>query len=182
MFKEKSKTISKRITATIFITLFCVLPGCVAPEAVKMELATIKDNFSQLKRLIENKADTKIITDVIDNFKQEINQNLFNMNKTLNNSGSIVYGGGGWIVVGTGIIVLIFVGAGLLLIRAFMKRGNMLSMLTRAVKTAGEESPETVRYIKQHLKKCVDEGYYFEQDKCNLGKFAKKVGNFTEQK
>lgn len=162
--------------------LFSVMLNCVAPNAVKLELATVKDNFNQLRQLVDQKVDTKIVTDTIDNFKQEINQNLFDMNKTINNSGSIVYGGGGWIVAGTGVISLIFVGAGLLLVRAFIKRGNMLSLITRAVKVSGQESPETVICIKKHIKVFVSAGYYSDRDRQNLGSFAKKLGHFAEQK
>jgi len=74
---------------------------------------------------------------------------------------------------------LIFVGAGLLLIRAFMKRGNMLTMLTRAVKNSGKDAVVTV---KGNLKKDVHEGHCCEQDRKNLGNFAKKNGTFAEQK
>lgn len=158
------------------LIFFC---GCVSPNAVKMELATVKDNLNKLEQIMDSKADTTVVAKTIESFKQEINQNLLNISKTMNNSGSIKYGGGGWIVAGTGLMALIFLGSGLLLIRAFMKRGNMLSLLTRAVKNSGKD---TVIAVKQNLKRCVYEGYHCDQDRKNLGDFAKKKRTFVEQK
>ena len=171
--------VKKILNMKCLIFTLILFSGCVSPNAVKVELATVRDNLNKLESLVDNKADTKIVVETIDDFRQESNQNLLNINKTINNSGSIKYGGGGWIVVGTSVMALIFVGSGLLLIRAFMKRGNMLSLLTRAVKTSGKD---TVITVKENLKKCIHEGSHCDQDRKNLGDFAKKIGTFAEHK
>jgi len=79
-------------------------------------------------------------------------------------------------------MALIFVGAGLLLVRAFMRRGNLLTLLTCAVQKVGKSSPEAVRTVKDQLKREVADGRFAEQDRKNLGNFAKKKGTFAEQK
>lgn len=179
---------NKMLNMKCLFFLLILFSGCVSPNAVKLELATVRDNLNKLESLIDNKANTKIVAGIIDDFRQEINQNLLSINKTMNNSGSIQYGGGGWIVVGTGVIAVIFVGAGLLLVRAFLKRSSMLTLLTRAIRNAGENDPDLVRVVKRHLKKCVidsdsiEETDRLEQDRKNLGDFTKKMGTFAEQK
>ncbi len=185
MFKTTKKRTSKDIAkATVLVLLFCVLPGCVSPEAVKMEIQGIRNNMGQLKKVVEQKADNTVVADHVDQINNKIEQTTqlaeeLSLWKKSVQAETINYGGAGWVVVGTGIISLIFVGAGLLLIRAFMKRGNMLSMLTRAVKKSGGD---TVVKIKRNLKKCVHDGYHSHSDIKSLGDFAKKAGTFVEHK
>lgn len=155
MFKEKTK-VALKIIATAILALFCVLPGCVSPNAVKMEVQGIRNDMNKLEKVAEE----------LSVWKKSVQAEVIN------------YNGAGWVVVGTGIMALIFMGSGLLLVRAFMKRGNMLTMLTRAVKKSGTD---TSNNIKHHLKKCVQEGYHCDKDRRNLGDFAKKVGTFVEQ-
>lgn len=173
--------------------LFCVLPGCVAPEAIKTDIQGIRNNMSALQHVVDQKADNTVVTEHVDRIDNQIEQTtqiaeeLSLWRKSIQ-AETINYSGAGWVVVGTGVMALIFVGSGLLLIRAFMKRGNMLTLLTGAVKNAGETSPEVVSQIKSHLKKCVDDTdsieaeERLEQDRKNLGNFARKRGTFAEQK
>ena len=167
MFQAKTKK-------AILILLFCVLPGCVSPEAVKTDIQGIRNDMGQLEKVVDQNADK------IENNTQ-IAEDLSVWRKDIQ-AETINYSGAGWVVVGTGVMALIFVGAGLLLIRAFMRRGNLLTMLTRAVKKVGKDSPHTVKNIKYQLKQCVHDGHFSEQDRLNLGNFAKKVGTFAEQK
>lgn len=184
MSKTTKKGIPKTIATTILILLFCVLPGCVSPNAVKTDIQGIRNDMGQLEKIIEQKADNTVVAEYVDQINNKIEQTAqlaeeLSVWKKSVQAETINYGGAGWVVVGTGVMALIFVGAGLLLVRAFMKRGNMLSMLTRAVKKSGNG---TVVAIKQNLEKCVYEGHYSHRDRKNLGDFAKKVGNFAEHK
>lgn len=159
----------------------------MSPGAIKTEIQGIRNDMGKLEKIVDQKADNIVVAKQVDQINNKIEQTTqiaeeLSLWKKSVQAETINYGGAGWVVVGTGVIVFIFVGAGLLLIRAFMKRGTMLSMLTRAIKNAGKESPETVVYIKKHLKKSVHDGYHCEQDRFDLGNFAKKVGHFTEQK
>ncbi len=167
MYQTKTK-------AAILALLFCVLPSCIAPDAVKTDIQGIRNDMGQLEKVVEQNADK------IENNTQ-VAEDLSVWKKNVQ-AETINYGGAGWVVIGTGVVVLIFVGAGLLLIRAFMRRGNLLTMLTHAVKEAGKDSPDTVKNIKYQLKQCIHDGHFSEQDRLNLGNFAKKVGTFTKQK
>lgn len=144
----------------VIAMLFCVLPVCVSPEAVKTDIQGIRNDMGQLENVAEE----------------------FSVWKKSVQAETINYGGAGWVVIGTGVIALIFVGAGLLLVRAFVRRGNMLTMLTRAVKNASEDSPDFMHVIKSQLERCVREGHFCEADRKNLGHFAKKKGTFVGQK
>lgn len=165
---------------------FGVLLGCMAPEAIKTDIQGIRNDMGALERVVDQKADNTVVAKRIDQVNNRIEQTaqiaeeLSVWRKSVQ-AETINYSGAGWVVVGTGVMALIFVGAGLLLIRAFMKRGNMLTLLTSAIKKSGDESPRIVSTIKYHLKKCVHEGSSKEQDRQNLGKFTKKVGTFAEQ-
>lgn len=86
---------------------------------------------------------------------------------------TINYDGAGWVVIGTSVISLIFVGAGLLLVRAFTKRGRSLTMLTGAIQ---EASPETIADIKRQLRSSK------QQDREDLRLFCEKVGTFVKRK
>lgn len=177
MYQTKTK-------AAILALLFCVVPSCVSPEAVKTDIQGIRNDMGQLEKIVDQKADNTVVAEHINQINNKIEQTAqiaeeLSMWRKNVQAETINYGGAGWVVVGTGVIAFIFVGAGLLLVRAFMKRGNMLSMLTRAVQKSGKN---TVITIKQNLKKCVSEGYHCDQDIRNLGDFAKKAGTFAEHK
>ncbi len=177
----------KTIQASILALFFCVLPGCMAPEAIKTDIQGIRNKMGALEKVVDQKADNTVVAERIDQVNNKIEQTaqiaeeLSVWRKSVQ-AETINYGGAGWVVVGVGIVVLIFVGAGLLLIRAFMKRGNMLTLLTGAVKKTGEASPQFMKAVKYNLKRCVHEGGCTEHDRQNIGKFAKKVGTFAEQK
>lgn len=184
MLKTATQTISKKFATAILALLFCVVPSCMAPEAIKTEIQGIRNDMGQLEKMVEQKADNTIVAEQVDQINNKIEQTTqlaeeLSVWKKSVQAETINYGGAGWVVVGTGIIALIFVGAGLLLVRAFMKRGNMLSMLTMAIKNSEQN---TIVAVKQNLKRCVYEGYYCDQDIKNLGDFAKKRGTFAKQK
>ncbi len=165
--------------------LFCVVPGCISPEAIKTDIQGIRNDMGMLKKLVDQKADNNVVAEYVGEINNKIEQTTqlaeeLSIWKKNIQAETINYGGGGWIVTGTSIIVLIFVGAGLLLIKAFMRRGNLLTMLTSAVKKAGKDSPHITMSIKKQLKCSVKDGHFCEQDRKNLGNFAKKKGTFVE--
>ncbi len=132
MFKTTIKT-------TILTLLFCVvLQGCVSPGALKADIQGIRADMNSLEK----------VADELSLWKSNVEAETIN------------YSGAGWVVVGTGVIAFIFVGAGFLLIRAFIKRGSLLTLLTCAVQKVGKRSPETVQVIKDQLKQEVVEGRF----------------------
>lgn len=176
-------------TRKLLALLFCVVPGCIAKDAVRTEIQGIRNDMGQLERVVDQKADNTVVAEQVDEINNKIEQTAqiaedLSLWKKSVQAETINYGGAGWVVVGTGVMALIFVGAGFLLIRAFMKRGSMLSLLTCAIHKVGKYSPETVHAIKKQLK---DETSYYlssftEKDRQNIGRFAKKNGTFAEQK
>ncbi|KKN98969.1 hypothetical protein LCGC14_0142140 [marine sediment metagenome] len=184
MSKETKKV---SVGAVVFTILFCVLLSCVSPEAVKTDIQGIRNDMGVLEKIVDQKADNTVVADQIGEVNNRIEQTtqiaeeLSVWRKSIQ-AETINYSGAGAVVIGTSIMAVIFLGAGLLLVRAFMKRGNMLSMLTGAIKDVGKDSPDTVSKIKGELKKCVALGDYCEKDRKNLGHFARKRGTFVGQK
>lgn len=193
---------TKKVAVMILAILFCVVPSCIEPEAIKTDIYGIRNDLGHLEKIIEQKADSTIVAEHVERIDNRIEQttqvaeelSLWRKNVEAD---TINYGGAGWVVAGTGIMALIFVGAGLLLIRAFMRRGNLLTLLTGAIQSVGKRSPKVVQAIKEQLKTETSNGYsctsgtfkryycigpFTEQDRKNLGHFAKKRGTFAEQK
>jgi hypothetical protein len=180
MFKTKTK-------AMILTLFFCVVLSCIAPDAVKTDIQGIRSDMGQLEKLVEQKADNTVVAEQVGAINNRIEQtaqiaeDLSVWRKNIE-AETINYGGAGWVVMGTGIMALIFVGAGLLLVRAFMRRGSLLTLLTCAVQKVGKRSPEAVRAIKKQLKiETSNGGPFTEQDRKNLGHFANKKGTFAKQ-
>jgi len=177
--KNTKATKQRHAKATILALLFCVLPGCVAPEAIKTDIQGIRNDMGQMEKLIEQKANNSVVAEKIDQVNNRIEQTnqvaeeLSLWRKSVQ-AETINYGGAGWVVVGTGVIVFIFVGAGLLLVRAFMRRGSMLSLITAAVQRVGKRSPETMHAIKEQIHEEVKEGRCTHEHRKCLGHFAKK--------
>ena len=171
------------------VTIFFLLvfsSGCVSPDAVKTEIQGIKNDFGRLEKIVEQKADNNVVAEQIEEINNCIEQttqvaeDLSIWRKDVE-AGVINYGGAGWVVVGTGVMAIIFVGAGLLLIRAFMRRGTLLTLVTCAIQKIGKSSPETAKALKKQLKKEVAGGKFREEDRQKLGSFARKMGTFLEQ-
>jgi hypothetical protein len=185
MFQTKNKEASKRLAALILALLFCVVPGCVSPEAIKTDIHGIRNDMGRLEKLVDQKADNTVIAEQVDEINNKIEQTtqlaekLSVWRKNIQ-AETINYSGAGWVMASVSIVVLIFVGAGLLFIKAFMGRGNLLTMLTGAIKKVGKDSPHIVMSIKKQLKCSVKDGHFYEQDRKNLGNFARKKGTFVE--
>ena len=196
MFKAKTKKTLREFTPVVLITIIltiialflCVGPGCVSPDAVKTDIQGIRNDIGNLEKLVDQKADNKVVAEQVDEINNKIEQTTqiaeeLSLWKKSVQADTINYGGAGWVVVGTGVMAMIFIGAGLLLVRAFIKRGSLLTLLTCAVQKVGKHSPEIVQEIKKQLKvETSNGGPFTEQDRKNLGTFARKKGTFVEQK
>lgn len=157
-----------------------LLTSCVSPGAFKADVATVRDNLNKLEKLVDNKADTSIMTEKIDSFRQEINQSLLHMNKTINNSGTI-HGGAGWVVLGLILMTVVFLSAiGIFIKWLFTKMCKYKGML-RLVTTAVHKSPPDVkRAIKQQVRKQASNGNKeFAIHKHNLSQECRKDGVFA---
>ena len=157
-----------------------LLTSCVSPGAFKADVATVRDNLNKLEKLVDNKADTDIITEKIDSFRQEINQNLLSMTKTINNSGTI-HGGGGWIVLGLILMTIVFLTAIVLCIKWLFTKMTKYKGMLQLVTTAVHKSPPDVkRAIKQQVRKQASNGNKeFAIHKHNLSKECRKDGVFA---
>lgn len=185
MFKAAKKRIQKTTaTATIIAILFFVVLGCVAPETVNMDIQDIRSDMGQLQKMVEQKANNTVVVKYVDQINSKTKQTTqfveeLSILKKNGQIETIGYSEARWIIVGISLIAIIFVIMGLLLVRTVIERGNMLSILTRAVQKSGKD---TVVKIKQNLKKCVHEGYHYNRDIENLAYFTRKAGTFAEQK
>lgn len=169
------------VTILLFVLLLCVVPGCVAPGAFKAqtEIQGLRNDMDARNDIVAEQigevnnriTQTTKVADSLSVWRKEVQAETIN------------YGGAGWVVVGTGVMALIFVSAGYLLIRAFMRRGNSLALLTGVIQKAGKRSPEVVHAIKRHLREEVSNGGRFGAcHKRHLADFARKNGTFIEQK
>ncbi len=150
--------LNKTLIILSITLLFFVVPSCVSPNAIpiKTEIQGIRTDMNDLEKLAD---DLSVWRNTV---KAE----------------TINYSGAKWVVIGTSVMALIFVGASLSLIKAFMRRGRLLTMLTGAVQ---EASQETIRDIKRQLEIVVDFKVFKQRDKEDLGHFAKKVGTFVKR-
>jgi hypothetical protein len=173
------------LVAALFVGL--AHSACVSPDAVKTDIQGIRNDMGQLESVVDQKADNSVVAEHVDRIENNIEQNAqiaeeLSVWKKSVQAETINYGGAGWVVVGTGVMALIFLGAGLLLVRAFIHRGSLLTLLTCAVQKAGKKSPEIAHAIKRQLKEETSNGGPFsETHRKNLGHFAKKKGTFVEQ-
>ena len=176
---NKKATKQGNAKAAILALLFCVMPGCVSPEAIKTDIQGIRNDMGKMEKLIDQKADNSVVAERIDQVNNKIEQTtqiaerLSVWQKSVQ-AETINYGGAGWVVVGTGVVVFIFVAAGLILVRAFMRRGSMLSLITAAVQRVGKRSPDTIHAIKEQIHEEVKEGRCTHEHRKCLGVFAKK--------
>lgn len=141
----------------IIFNLLLFLGGCIQPDAVKIN--------PQLEAL----------TAKVDHINDMAN-NLSVWQKQIE-AQTIIYNGSGWVVVGTSVIVLIFVGAGLLLLKSFLKRGALLSMTTKAIKGASKKDSSIGSLIKEQIKEQIKNREATEADKVQLGIFTKRIGS-----
>jgi hypothetical protein len=173
----------------VLISFLCFISGCVAPGAIEAiaKIATVETKLDKLEKIVEQKADNNVVAESIGEVNNKIEQttqvaeDLSLWRQKIDNQGTINYGGGGWVVLGTGVICIIFVGAGLLIVRAFMRRGTLLELVTCAVQKLGKNNPEVIRLFKKQLRKEVSDGSFKDKDRKALGDFARKRKTFLEQ-
>jgi len=191
------KQTKKKLMLCVLFCFICsqvlLLNSCISPNAVKTEVQGIKNDMSKMEELIDQKADVDIVAETveditcdIDNVAQiaeEVSVELEDISLWRKNvqAETINYGGAEWVVIGASIIVLIFVIAGVFLVKAFMKRGTMLCLLTSAIKSASYRNPSAVNIFKEHLKEETKIGKFSDKDIELLKHFTKKNNTFTKQ-
>jgi len=157
----------------IYILLF-LTTSCVSPGAAKLEarVGVVEDNFNQLESVVDNNIET------VDTLKQQ----LFEVSNTVNNSGVIKYSGAGWVVVGTGLMAIIFLLAIGIFLKYYLKAKNstnMLGLVTSAVKNI---NPTSQRRVKDAIESQTSNGGPFtEKHKNMLKKFTRANGTFVEK-
>lgn len=149
----------------LFILIFCTT-SCVSPGAAKLEarVGVVEDNFNQLESVVDNNIEN------VDTLKEQ----LIEVSNTVNNSGIIKYSGAGWVVVGTGLMAIIFLLAIGIFLKYYFKAKNstnMLKLVTTAVKNV---SPEIGDMVKAQITKETSNGGKFNvQHKNQLSEFVK---------
>lgn len=172
--------------ATVVISLLCLTTACVAPDAVKAKVGVLE---SKLEKLTEQHADTQFLADRIEKIENETNQTtqvaetLLEWKKSVQ-AENVTYGGAGWVVLGAGLIVTLFLAAGLLLLLVFVRRaktnGNLLKLVTCAVQ---KTSPAVQERVKRQIEREVTNGGPFKpRDKAALAHFTRENGTFADQK
>ena len=172
--------------ATVVISLLCLTTACVAPDAVKAKVGVLE---SKLEKLTEQHADTQFLADRIESIENETNQTtqvaetLLEWKESVQ-AENVTYGGAGWVVLGAGLIVALFLAAGLLLLLTFIKRartnGNLLKLITCAVQ---KTSPAVQERVKRQIEREVTNGGPFKpRDKAALAQFTRENGTFADQK
>jgi hypothetical protein len=157
----------------IYILLF-LTTSCVSPGAAKLEarVGVVEDNFNQLESVVDNNIEE------VGTLKNQ----LVEVSNTVNNSGVIKYSGAGWVVVGTGLMAIIFLLAIGIFLKYYLKAKNstnMLGLVTSAVKNI---DPTSQRRIKDAIESQTSNGGPFtEKHKDLLAKFTKANGTFVEK-
>lgn len=168
-------------TRMMLIIFACFMHyGCISPEAIKTDIQGIRADMGEMEKLIEQKADNLVVAKQIGQVNNKIEQTTqiaeeLSLWRKSVQAETINYSGAGWVVAGTGVIVFIFVAAGFLLIRAFMRRGNMLNLITSAVQRVGKRSPETIHAIEDQIHEEVKKGRCTHEHRKCLGAFVKKT-------
>ena|GEM_PF-5431899 len=172
--------------ATVVISLPYLTTACVAPDAVKAKVGVLE---SKLEKLTEQHADTQFLADKIESIENETHQTtqvaetLLEWKESVQ-AENVTYGGAGWVVLGAGLIVALFLAAGLLLLLVFVKRaktnGNLLKLVTCAVQ---KMSPDVQREVKRQIEcEVTNSGPFKPRDKAALAQFTRENGTFADQK
>lgn len=103
------------------------------------------------------------------------NNAIVQMQSTLHNSGTIKYGGAGWVAIGGALMTSLFLGFALLVVyMLFRSRTNSLQLVTSAVQ---ESNPETRKQVKESINYMTSNGGpHGIKHKKALSKFVKRNG------
>jgi cytochrome c-type biogenesis protein CcmH/NrfG len=148
---------------------------CVAPGAAKadIKLGTVETRLDKLEKLADQKVDNSVSAEEIENMKQDFRQQLAELkfNMTTNNSGTIKYSGGGWIVLGSCLMAVIFLGTGYFILRLY-KNQALLKLVTTAISKSDETSQRAVKDQIEH--ETSNGGPFGAKHKEALANFVKK--------
>lgn len=158
--------------------------GCVSPGAVQAKLGVLE---SQLEKLTEQSAGTQILADRIDKIENQTHQTTQVLGTLLDwkqsiRADTIRYGGAGWVVLGGGVIVALFLGAGVLLLWVFIRRAKTSDNLLKLVTCAVKNTPARVqaRVKKQVETEVANGGPFGPKDKTALAQFVRASGTFAD--
>lgn len=164
----------------IFILLFCTsllgfsITSCSLKDAVK-----IQADASLLEAQAE-KIDQSIVR--LENVADRVEQSVLKVEISKSQEGDNFYYGAGWVVIGTSVMAIIFIGAIGLTIKYYLKAksdAEILGLVTVAIKNV---KPEISRKIKEQIEHEVSNGGpYKEIHKKQLAKFVKNNGTFVEK-
>jgi len=157
----------------LFFTTSCVSPGAVKTEAMA-KIASVENNLNKLEKIVDNKVDAETI--------EELKQQLFEVSKTVNNSGIIKYSGALAVIVGTSLMAIIFLLAIGIFLKYYLKAKNSTNMLNLVTKAVKNVDPETQRRVKGAIESQTSNGGPLtEKHKNLLAKFTKANGTFVEK-
>jgi len=176
---KEVKMINKFMFSEILLSILILLGlvGCVGKEAVKAEakIAAVENNLNRLEKVLDAKVDIAQL--------DRVEQNILKLDKTINNSGVIKYGGAGWVVIGMSIMALIFVIVIAGLIKFYLKsrdRTNLLSLVTKAI---SKVDPNTQTKIKEMIEyETLYGGPFGVKHKKMLSDFTRQNGTFVNKK
>jgi hypothetical protein len=154
---------------------------------VKTEVTALGNKIGfvndRLEKLVEQTQTVSVSAEKVGKLTQVTQQQLADkvelIHKTIQ-AGSIHYGGAGWVVLGVGVIVALFlvagVGAFFVVTRSASKFKNLLTLVTSAVQQA---PPEVQDEIKSQIEQATSNGGPWDhQHKQALADFARAVGTF----
>lgn len=159
----------------LLILMYCFSTiSCVSPGAAKLEarVGVVEDNFNQLESVVDNNIEK------VDTLKQQ----LFEVSKTVNNSGIIKYSGAGYVVLGTSVMAIIFLLAIFLFVKYFLKSNRHDSMLNLITKVISNLDPETQTKVKNAIETETSNGGIFTlKHKIMLADFTKANNTFIKK-
>lgn len=182
MLAKKKKII---LIPTLIVTIIMIIGGsiitaCVAPKGVNVEPGAVTGvEPSGIVGIEEGavKVDAKILEELNQTIKEakQVLTGLINHSEEINNSGTIKYGGAGWVAVGIIGTITVFLAAVIIMYHIRLKNKNqLLGMTTEAIHSCPDHVKsafkDQINYITSNG------GPYEHKHKCQLSAFVKKNG------
>lgn len=149
-------------------TFIITLSSCISPDAVSAKLGTFENRMDNLETIANQQAEL-------------IKNTLAEFNSTT--TAEVIHSGGGWIVLGSALIVAIFLVSIGLFIRYYLKSNKNEKLLKLVTTAAKNTDNNTIRKIKSQIEHEVCNGGKFcEKDKQKLAEFVHKYGVFAHDR
>jgi hypothetical protein len=161
------------------VMILIVLSGCVSANDAKLveardnEIAGIKTTVGvtnsklgiiqdKLETLVSQSQPVSTVIDRVDQMDQKIQSQVLDKIELLHKdiqAGTINYGGAGWVVLGGAVLVVIFLGSGVitvyLLSRNLSRTKGLLQLVTGAIQAS---SPDAQHEVKSKVKEKTSNG------------------------